>query len=322
MLIDALLSANKHMNFAEYIHDPKKFLHLTDYLRTQIESSQEPELAEARAIFHRITTRKLYKMVDFKAFPWSLIKVCEDHFTPERIVEAAKALPASARVSSQDDPEEAEQIDPADIAALEPRHVIVDMAKMHYGMKDKNPLDSVRFYSKHHPDRCAQADHSDISLLMPPTFGEALLRVYTRDTRFYGLVQAGYRELLKTIPDPQRPAPDSQATEDPDPFADEPEVLLMGPSLTPPTTEEPSTPPRKQRSFSRVKSAPGVFGPREKTPFTNNTFMQVPKNYKPVSPTGELRGAKRAGSVTGKRKERESGDESPSASARKAVRKS
>lgn len=42
MLVDALLEANKHMRFAEYIHDPTKFLHLTDYLRTQIESSTEP----------------------------------------------------------------------------------------------------------------------------------------------------------------------------------------------------------------------------------------------------------------------------------------
>lgn len=110
------------------------------------------ELAEARHIFHRITTRKLYRMVDYKVFHWALSGVCEEHFTPERIVTAAKALPASTGVSSQNEDYDMEHIDPTDVAALEPRHVIVDMAKMHYGMKDKNPLDSVRFYSKQHPD--------------------------------------------------------------------------------------------------------------------------------------------------------------------------
>jgi deoxynucleoside triphosphate triphosphohydrolase SAMHD1 len=36
---------------------------------------------------------------------------------------------------------------------LEVKHVIVDLSPMHYGMKDKNPLDFIKFYSKNFPDR-------------------------------------------------------------------------------------------------------------------------------------------------------------------------
>jgi len=70
---------------------------------------------------------------------------------------------------------------------------------MHYGMKDKNPLDFVKFYSKNRPNECRHAQRGDLSLLMPKEFAEVLLRVYTKDVRFFGIVQAGYRELLRRI---------------------------------------------------------------------------------------------------------------------------
>ena len=35
---------------------------------------------------------------------------------------------------------------------LEVKDVIVDFSTMHYGMKEKNPLDFVKFYSKRSPN--------------------------------------------------------------------------------------------------------------------------------------------------------------------------
>ncbi|GBE79040.1 HD-domain/PDEase-like protein [Sparassis crispa] len=321
MLVDALLLADRHLNFSRHIYDPAKFLYLTDHLRTQIESSEEPELAEARAIFFRITTRNLYRMVDYKVFEWSYIDHCRRYFTPERIVDAVKRLPATLLASREVedlDTEEGEgegksegvgePID-GDIAALEPRHVIVDLSRMHYGMKDKNPLDSVKFYSKQHPNRSRKAELGDISLLMPQTFGEVLLRVYTRDPRFYGLIQAGYRELL------------AHSNEEFEEAREDADVLPL--SLSPPITEAPSTPRPAQRSMSRVASGARLFGGEEpgtgtsgKT-WSNNAFTSVPTNYKlPQSPSAER--AQIAARRSSKRKER---DGSPPVPTRKSTRR-
>lgn len=38
------------------------------------------------------------------------------------------------------------------LAMLAPQHIIVDFSPMHYGMKEKNPMENVRFYSKREPN--------------------------------------------------------------------------------------------------------------------------------------------------------------------------
>ena len=45
------------------------------------------------------------------------------------------------------------KLDRAIVESLREEHVIVDVSEMHYGMKEKNPLRFVKFYSKKHPDR-------------------------------------------------------------------------------------------------------------------------------------------------------------------------
>ncbi|KAI0922134.1 hypothetical protein AcW1_004083 [Taiwanofungus camphoratus] len=293
MIVDALLAAEPHMNFAQDIFHPKKLLHLTDDLKARIERTEEPELAEARTILHRVNTRDLYRRVDYKVFPWSQRTICREHFTPERIVRAAKTLSASGGSVSQ------QNADPADVEELNASHVIVDMAEMHYGMKDQNPLDSVMFYSKHHPDKSMKAHLDEISLLMPESFGEVLLRIYTREARFFGLIQAGYCALLAEIPEPLRPDP---------PFHTEHRAL------TPPTTEGPTTPRAASLSLSSIPgtssrvSGEGTGG-KGVTPLSQNKFMAVPPNFRPVSPTQEHKKRRsqkrdREGTVQSSRKKR------------------
>jgi deoxynucleoside triphosphate triphosphohydrolase SAMHD1 len=81
--------------------------------------------------------------VDYKAVNWVHIKVVEELVTPERIVAAAKALPHAG----------AGDTTPVDIDALTKDDVIADFSLIHYGMKEKNPLDFVKFYSKRNPNR-------------------------------------------------------------------------------------------------------------------------------------------------------------------------
>lgn len=42
MIVDALLSADKHMHIAEQIYDPAKFLYLTDSIIEKVAMSDDP----------------------------------------------------------------------------------------------------------------------------------------------------------------------------------------------------------------------------------------------------------------------------------------
>jgi hypothetical protein len=87
-------------------------------------------------------------MVDRQIFSWERRTTCKEYITPESIVGAAKGL--SLQFTGRD----------SDLLeSLSERDVIVDVADITYGMKDKNPVDFVRFYSKHDPLReCMPSD--------------------------------------------------------------------------------------------------------------------------------------------------------------------
>ncbi|KAJ7476897.1 hypothetical protein B0H11DRAFT_2031118 [Mycena galericulata] len=187
MIMDALKLAEPIMKIAEQIDIPQKFMHLTDNIKPQIEQSDDPMLAGAQEIFDRISIRDLYKFVDQRIVEWERADLFKKHITSERIVAEAKNL-AKKEGSS------------IDLDKLTPDMVIVDHSTMHYGMKEHNPLDYVRFYSKRNFDTSAPAQKGDYSMLMPENFIEVNLTIFTKQPEYLGVVQAGYRAVLKSIP--------------------------------------------------------------------------------------------------------------------------
>jgi hypothetical protein len=98
----------------------------------------------------------LYKCVDYKTLPWVYRENLRDFCTPEIIVKAAKAYRPTTDAERKL------------VEELEPKHVIVDEALLHYGkgthfshnylsdlitvgMGQDNPLDKIKFYSKNKP---------------------------------------------------------------------------------------------------------------------------------------------------------------------------
>ncbi|KAI0751780.1 hypothetical protein C8Q80DRAFT_1159278, partial [Daedaleopsis nitida] len=183
MIIDALTSAEPVMHIARRIENPKKYLHLTDYIQTEIEGSEDPRLADAQEILHRIRVRDLYQRVDFKVFPWDLKSALKATFTPESVVKAFKGLYASRAFLSPEQAEGLDKVRPEDVADLDAAHVIIDFTERHHGMKNENPLDFMKFYSKHNPNQGVHANEDDISVTLPRSFGELQLQVYTREAR-------------------------------------------------------------------------------------------------------------------------------------------
>ncbi|KZP19123.1 HD-domain/PDEase-like protein [Athelia psychrophila] len=248
MIIDALLAAEPYLKIAEQVDKPEKYVFLTDDIMPTIERSTEPELAESRAIFKRLRLRDLYKCVDYKVFRYQDLDVCRQHLTPERIAEAARRLQQVGTITADD--------------------VIVDLTTMHYGMKEKNPLDFINFYSKSMPNKCTSVKEGDVSMLMPISFAEVFLRVFTKDSQHFGVVQAAYREVLKTLPSPD----DIPATVQP--------MHTDGPLTA------PSTPHSKSASLPGIDNTVTPKTTTSTTPISRsaNSFTAVPLNHAPTSP--------------------------------------
>jgi hypothetical protein len=233
------------------------------------------ELEESRAIFRRLVTRDLYRLVDSTLIAWDTRESVAAAVTPEAIVAAVQARFVDAVPA------------PALLDALAPAHVVVDVSSMHYGMKAANPLATVRFYSKTHPHGALAVDNAHFSTSLPAQFAEASLRVYTRDARFFGLVQAGFRAVLAGVPG-------FAAT--PTAADDEVASAAAGPSRTASlaTLPFPGTPPAPS-------ATPGGSAGGETPTIRINPLNTVPVDYPPASPTRAKRVRTASGASVGAR---------------------
>jgi hypothetical protein len=105
--------------------------------------------------------------------------------------------------------------------------------------------------------------------------------------RFFGLIQYGYRQVLKD----KSPKVDAvAATEPPTPPAST--QSAQTPRVNSLASIPPSTPPARAASLQRGVTP--ASGPTPGTTITPNPLLTVPVSYVPASPTGPARrGAKR-----------------------------
>ncbi|KAK7046019.1 hypothetical protein VNI00_007014 [Paramarasmius palmivorus] len=273
MFIDALLLADPFLKISDSVFNPKRYVHLTDSIMERIEESEDERLAPAQAIFARMHDRDLYRLADFKCFPW---KGDDAEYVKANVT--ASAILAAIRNKFKDGVVDGTWID---LAELTEEDIIVDLTLMHYGMKSKNPLESVRFYKKSEPSRSFKARNGDYSTLRPPVFAEYKLQIYSKKSLYVGVVQHGYRALCES----NLSLADILMTPDDD-GEDEPDWSLRAMS---PTLTEPSTPKitplgsidnvapidaGKKRAFGRTKS--------------HNQTMTVPASYGHGSPVGSV----------------------------------
>nr|XP_020463719.1 deoxynucleoside triphosphate triphosphohydrolase SAMHD1-like [Monopterus albus] len=64
--------------------------------------------------------------------------------------------------------------------SLQPEDFIVSVIVLDYGMKEKNPINNVRFYSKNDPTKAIQIRKNQVSKLLPEHFVEQMIRVYCK----------------------------------------------------------------------------------------------------------------------------------------------
>ncbi|XP_031172324.1 deoxynucleoside triphosphate triphosphohydrolase SAMHD1 [Sander lucioperca] len=174
MIAEAFLKADKHIQIegsegkmftlSTAIDDMEAYTKLTDHIFEQILHSSSSELAESRQILRNIICRRLYKCLGQTQADKPM------SFTQETIrsweADLARSIPQN---SAQD-------------VRLQPEDFVVNVIFMDYGMKEKNPINNVRFYCKNDLTTAIQIRKNQVSKLLPDQFAEQLIRVYCKKT--------------------------------------------------------------------------------------------------------------------------------------------
>ncbi|RXN27973.1 deoxynucleoside triphosphate triphosphohydrolase SAMHD1-like protein [Labeo rohita] len=163
MLSEALLLADRDLHqdkpedmlkISEAIKTAEDYSKLTDEIFEQILSSTSPNLEKARDVLVKVVKRKLPKFVGEARLTIKKSK--------EELTETWKAAVQKTSLNVKDLP--------------------VYVVDLDHGMKDKNPIEKVYFYSKRKPNEASAIKDYQVSSFLPKKFNEELVRVYYKIT--------------------------------------------------------------------------------------------------------------------------------------------
>ncbi|XP_056453197.1 deoxynucleoside triphosphate triphosphohydrolase SAMHD1-like [Gadus chalcogrammus] len=210
MITEAFVLADKHLKFegaggniftmSTAIDDMVAYTKLTDNVFEQIlfytltvldDPRKVRELTEARKILMDILSRDLYK--------------CVGQLYSEEEIQDTKAMQHKLAVDQGNPPGN----------NLKPDDFIVNVIKMNYGLKDKNPIDHVRFYRKSDPTKAFKIPSGQVSTLIPGHFQEWLIQVYCKRTDVEGEILRAAWDRLENWPQLRMNQPEPEADKGP-----------------------------------------------------------------------------------------------------------
>lgn len=162
MITEALIKANEHVfllgkdrkpvKISDCIHDMYAYTRLNDSIIHTILQSTDEKLEYSREILSQLERRQLYKFVG------QSLTDC-DELEEERIKQ--------------------EIIDSSDMLSAD--DIIVQVVTFDYGMKDENPVDKMRFYTKDDPNIPLRVHRDHVSRMLPKVFTEKVIQVYCKN---------------------------------------------------------------------------------------------------------------------------------------------
>ncbi|KAL7836234.1 hypothetical protein AOLI_G00275180 [Acnodon oligacanthus] len=174
MLVDAFIAARdftlgeNELTIPEAVMDPETYSNLTDDILQEILRSSDQGLNRAKEIIKRILKRDLYKFIGGKIFdPKELKHLYSDEEWKENEQNKLVAWLDKVRHLAGD-----QQL------TLSPEDFEVVDIKLNYGMKEKNPVDSLLFYRKDNPDIPIQLFKEEVSHLLPVKFSEIKIMLF------------------------------------------------------------------------------------------------------------------------------------------------
>uniref|UniRef100_A0A9J7Z0T9 HD domain-containing protein n=1 Tax=Cyprinus carpio carpio TaxID=630221 RepID=A0A9J7Z0T9_CYPCA len=169
MFAEALVRADRDLHegkpedmlkISEAIKTAEDYSKLTDEIFEQILSSTSDKLKESRDILNKIIRRKLPKFVG------------EARLSEKHISELKKTWKAAVEKYKPTDP----------TVSLNADDLPLYVVDLDHGMKDKNPIENVYFYSKRKPNEASVIKDHQLSSFLPKRFNEELVRVYYKNT--------------------------------------------------------------------------------------------------------------------------------------------
>ncbi|XP_030623578.1 deoxynucleoside triphosphate triphosphohydrolase SAMHD1-like [Chanos chanos] len=155
-------SGGKRFSISKAKDDMEAYTKLTDHIFEKILYSSSPELTKARDILQKIICRQLYKFVG-ETHPTDFDENLQKCYS-----DMAKGLARS----------KPHNID----TELKAKDFMVIVINFDYGMKDKNPIEDLHFYSKYNQNVAKKIPKEQVSKLLPEKFAEQLIRVYCKKT--------------------------------------------------------------------------------------------------------------------------------------------
>ncbi|KAL1281478.1 hypothetical protein QQF64_000281 [Cirrhinus molitorella] len=166
MLAEALLLADRDLHegkpkdmlkISEAINTAEDYSKLTDDIFEQILSSTSDNLKKSRNILDKIVRRKLPKFVgEARLTKKNTSKELTE--TWKTAIKKYNSTGPTVSLNAEDFP--------------------VYVVDLDHGMKDKNPIEYVYFYSKRKPNEASAIESYQLSSFLPDKFNEELVRVY------------------------------------------------------------------------------------------------------------------------------------------------
>ena len=167
LLVQAFLKVDKVYRISESITDMKRLTVLTDSVMYDIlrNESKDTNVLRAQELLQRIQRRDLYKFCG-QTQPGFEVEWKEN--------EIAQGLASLSK------------------GALKAEDVFVSIVNIHFGMKDKDPVDAVVFYNKSYQPH--KVGKEQVSQMLPQKFRERYVRVYAKSREDSELIQKCFKE--------------------------------------------------------------------------------------------------------------------------------
>jgi len=167
---DALLAANEYLllngkngktcKLSMAVDNMDVYLKLTDHIYHQILCSADDNLSMAREIIERIERRDLYRVI-------GTAKLGEGG-DKEKVLDEIVASYADLKDDT--------------LPKFNKCDMEIQFVNLDYGMKEKNPIDKVRFYRKTEPDVAVKLKKEEVMHIMPSQFIERSIRIFSKKT--------------------------------------------------------------------------------------------------------------------------------------------
>lgn len=177
ILGEALVQADDYVRFSGHngemrkmsdaINDIEAYMKMNDYsVYFQILHSTEPGLENSRKLLLKIQKRELYTFIGQTQLKGEQ-RLLEDSSQRDQREKEIKAKVL-------------EQVEDLDLRNKLENEVFVELVTLNYGKRDQNPMDNVRFYTKHDPETPIQLEKDQISQLLPEKVQEEQIRIYVK----------------------------------------------------------------------------------------------------------------------------------------------